>query len=454
MSVPEIFRPRNTMVPLALALAQGLVCAPAAAATEAERITQLEHQLAQSMKLVEQMNQRMQQMEAALARAVPAPASSAANASAAAPVAAAPAPGGALAAKVNDLEQQVSAMANRPEEDHGLDVHGFGDVGFAVAGTGHSSGGNVGALDFYLTPKFGDRVKTLFELNFEVDNEGHEGVDLERIQVGYLVNDALTVWGGRFHTPFGYWNTAFHHGAQLQTSILRPMFLDFEDAGGILPAHTVGLLANGTMRTDGGRLGYDAYVGNAPTIQMGDPATPASGELDPGLLGAGARAATFGINVNYAFRGAADGLSIGVHALTSDVSDNANVVNTTRLLMYGGWAAYLEDGWEVLGELYGFHNKDRTGGSGTHTSHAAYAQVGRQIGSWTPFARYEVTSLDQNDPYFAQQISGQSYKRVAAGVRYDLNPRTAVKLEAQRTRLTDRAVDSYSELRGQLAVRF
>jgi hypothetical protein len=434
-----------------LAVALPLVCGNALAATDAERIDELERKLNESAALVKQLSQRVQELEKGGPRAQAAPAP--APAPVPAPAATAPATD-PLANRVKDLEQQVSALSNQPDTDHGIELHGFADVGFTAAGPGRESGAHLGALDFYLTPRLTDRIKFLFELNFECCDDGAIGTDLERMQIGYTVNDNLTVWAGRFHTPFGYWNTAFHHGAQLQTTILRPKFLDFEDSGGIIPAHTVGLWATGSVKTDGGRLGYDVYGGNAPTIHMEDPAAPGTGQLDPGLAGAGGRAATIGANVYFAFRGAAEGLRVGVHGLSTKVSDNALIPNTTRVTMFGGWLAYLENDWEVLAEEYAFRDSDLSGTSGSHASNAWYAQVGRQFGQWVPYARYEVASLDQADPYFAQQESGQSYKRVVGGVRYDLTPKTALKLEAQRTRLTDRLTGDYTELRGQVAVRF
>jgi len=427
---------------LALLVASG----SALAATDAERIDELERKLEQSVTLIKQLTQRVQQLEGGAART---PAASSAPPAASAQPAADP-----LAGRVKELEQQVASMASQPDNDRGLELHGFADVGFTAAGPGRDSGAHLGALDFYLTPKLTDRIKFLFELNFECCEDGGIGVDLERMQIGYIANDYLTLWAGRFHTPFGYWNTAFHHGAQLQTTILRPKFLDFEDAGGIVPVHTVGLWANGSVKTSSGRFGYDAYVGNAPTIHMEDPAAAGSGELDPGMSRAGARAATVGANIFYAFRGAAEGLRIGVHALTTKVVDTALLPNSTRVRMFGGWLAYLEDNWEVLAEQYTFRNSDLSGTTGRHSSNAWYAQAGYQFGPWTPYARYELASLDQNDAYFAQQESGQSYKRVVGGVRYDLTPKTALKLEVQRTRLTDRDTGDYTELRGQVAVRF
>jgi len=426
---------------LCIALMQVGVGTEAFAATDSERMSDLERRLEQSQAQIQQLSRRLVQLEGA----TPAPKAAAPAASAAS---------AALADKVSELEQKVSAMEHRPEPDRGLEMHGFADVGLAAASKDRPGGFNVGALDFYLTPKFGDRVRGLFEVNFEVDSEGHVGVDVERLQIGYTLADSVTLWAGRFHTPFGYWNTAYHHGAQLQTSILRPMFLDFEDAGGVLPVHTVGLWTNGSTRSEGGRFNYDLYVGNSPSIQMADPTQPGSGTLDPGLAGALNRTATVGANLGYVFRGSLEGLSVGLHGLSSEVVDTLSTPDTTRLVFVGGWMVFQEYDWEVLAEQYSFRNRDLSGGSGTHASNAGYVQIGRQFGAWTPYGRYEITHFDQTDAYFAQQASGQSYRRYAAGLRFDLNPKTAIKVEANRTQLNDRATGSYSELRAQFAIRF
>jgi hypothetical protein len=434
---------RSAACALAWAAAPLLLAQPASAAPDDDRINQLERKLEQSNKLIEQLSERVRQLEAG---------SAAHPARAAAP--AAPAANAALESNLHELEQQVTDMANKPEADHGLDMHGFADVGFAAQRSPNQTGANIGKLDFYLTPNFTDHIKALAELNFECCTGGAIGTDLERLQIGYAQSDALTVWFGRFHTPFGYWNTAFHHGAQLQTTILRPKFLDFEDSGGILPAHTVGIWATGSTRVGEGRFNYDLYAGDAPTINLNDPATAGTGTLDPGLQGAGGRRATFGTNLSYAPNGTLRGLRVGVHALTSEVLDDANTIGKTRVNMFGPWAVYLNDDWEVMVEQYNFRDGDLTGNTGRHASNAGYLQLGRTFSLWTPYARLETASLSQDDAYFAQQESGRSYKRFLGGVRYDLNPKTALKLEIYRTRYPEADVSSYTSVRGQMAVRF
>ena len=429
--------PRLAVLAAALAVA---FAAPAHAQSDPSKMAELERKLEQALQQVLTLSQRVQQLEGAPKAAAPAPAPAAATSD--------------LARRVQSLEQELTAVANRPEEDRGLALHGFADVGYSGGSKSRPVGGYLGSVDFYLTPKFGDRVKSLIELAFEADADGGIATDLERLQVGYTVSDALTLWAGRFHTPYGYWNTAFHHGAQLQNSIWRPVFLEFEDKGGILPAHSVGLWATGGLKLDGGRLNYDLYAGNSPTIDVAQPGVGGTGTLNPNLVGARNRKASLGANVSWSFRGSLEGLTLGAHALTANVADTQATPNSTKMRMLGVWGAYAENDWDIMGEYYGFRNKSASGATGSHSSSASYLQVGRTFNAFTPFVRVERTSLDQNDAYFSEQESGVSYKRVAFGLRYDVNPTAAVKIEGARTRHTDRDQESFSEIRTQFAIRF
>jgi hypothetical protein len=359
------------------------------------------------------------------------------------------------AERIDALEKQVTELeASRPARgDEGLPLHGFADVNVGARNNGGPRGFALGNLDFYLTPRIGDRIKGLIELNFETKSSGELETDLERLQIGYVFSDVATVWAGRFHSPWGYWNTAYHHGQQIQTSVTRPKFLEFEDLGGIIPAHTVGMWATGTMPAGAGKLSYDLFGGNSPRIDL-NAGTPGSGELNPNTAAATNRHASFGFNLGYLFPGALQGLKLGLHGYTATIDDDAVPPDSTRLRFAGGYLVYLENDWEVLGEYYGFNNLDLSGGSDTHRSRAGYLQAGRMFGRWTPYARGEKASLDQTDAYFAQQENGGSYDRWVAGLRFDLDPRAALKLEANHTRFTDRVVSSFNEVRLQWAIRF
>jgi hypothetical protein len=392
----------------------------------------------------------------------------------------------------NQLNQMTSGLVSQSVSAAGLPIHGFMDVGFRDNSQGRAvvnpnvpnpTGFYQGNLSFYLAPHFSDRVLALAEPNFEIDKaDGTVSTDIERLQIGYAFSDAATLWLGRFHTPYGYWNTAFHHGAQLQTSIERPRFLDFEDLGGILPAHTVGVWGTGKVRTGSGRFTYDWYVGNGPKIagvNTGVATVPVNdtdyqtGGLDPNIAGDDNHNALVGFNLGYDFSGVLDGLRLAVHWLQGDINSygdgsstmpyylKPDIQSTTTLNVGGGSLVYLTNEWEIMGEYYGFVDKDKyvassftpPGGANEgnkYKSRAGYLQVGFNIGEWTPYVRFERTILDQNDNYFNTQANGQSYARQALGIRYNIDPKACLKLalmnshfmtEPGRTSLSYRSVN-------------
>ena len=63
--------------------------------------------------------------------------------------------------------------------------------------------------------------------------------DLEHVLLEYGYNDRFNLAIGRNHTAIGYYNLAFRPNSWFQTATGRPFL--FEDEGGILPTHNVGL---------------------------------------------------------------------------------------------------------------------------------------------------------------------------------------------------------------------
>jgi hypothetical protein len=407
-------------------------CTPARADEQSQRIQQLEQRLARSLQLIDKLSARVDELERAARPAAQA------QSAASSPAATWGDPTKSIAAlqeSVNQIAEGLSKNAN----DTGIPVHGFVDVG-----AGWSSGADptrlrgfhAGSLDLYLTPQIGTRVKSLIELVVEFD-QGGGSIDMERVQIGYTFSDALTLWGGRFHSPFGLWNTSFHHGANLQTSISRPKFIDFEDGGGLIPAHSVGVWADGKVGLGPGRLIYDAYVANGPSIR--------EQRLDPNTFTDDNADKMVGFNLGYAPHGALSGLTAGLHGFRTHVGEyNLGDVlrGTTRLRMLGAYLSYDTQEWEVFGEYYRFRNTDASGGPGL-VSNAGFLHVGRTFGALTPFARYERASLDPRDNYFRSLRTGRSFTHVVLGARYALDANSSLKLELRRSR--EAAVSQYDE---------
>jgi hypothetical protein len=426
------------------------------ASSQADAMAEMQKKLDQSMQAIQALTKRVSELESQLAAGKTGTAASATTPPAPAPAAAPAAPvqpvvdNSRLEAAEQKLEQLERENASRSSDDTGLPLHGFADVGVGTRNPINPDlrGFFVGNLDFYMTPHLGDRTRALFELNTEVGTDGGVSVDLERAQIGYQFSDQATVWLGRFHTPYGYVNTALHHGAWVNNTLRRPKFLQFEDNGGIMPAHTVGLWTTGAVRTGGGRVLYDAYIGNAQHIVDGTLDMQNAGTSNGQLMGGG--------RLGYQFNdGAAEGLMLGLHALTARVMDEP-FNNTVRLLTYGAYAVYDTDQWENIAELYLYDNEDQTFGTGTHHSTAGFIQFGYRTPWGMPYARYERASLSQADPYFYEQTSGNSYWRGALGVRFDIDLKSAIKLELSDTgqSQTNRDTYQYGEGLVQYAIRF
>ena len=299
------------------------------------------------------------------------------------------------APSLTSLQEQVDQIndgLNHRGFDLGLPLHGFADVQTATSSRQDPlrlRGFNAGTLDLYLTPQLGDRVRSLVEIAFEYDPGGKGSqADMERLQLGYSINDELTLWMGRFHTPFGLWNTYFHHGANLQTSIYRPQFLDFEDRGGIIPAHSVGIWASGKTPAGPGKLTYDAYLSNGPSVR--------DRSLDFNPFTDDTANKMVGFNLGYQPSGGLHGWTAGVHGFASNVTSftPADVaINVARLRMAGAYAGYDNDDWEAFAEFYGFFDRNNSDNS-QHRSNVGFVHVGRTFGSLTPYVRYERASID------------------------------------------------------------
>lgn len=422
------------------------------------KIAELEKKLEKSLAIIEQLSGRVAQLEgssSASAKAVAASTEAKTKADEVAKVSAQTAQEQMV--RLDQLEKNIINVSevSAKKRELGLPLHGFADVGFVRTSKdidNRKSGFALGNLDFYMTPEFGDRIKSLFELTFEFNEKGESvATDLERLQIGYTFSDELTLWAGRVHTPYGYWNTAFHHGAQLQPSILRPKMIAFEDQGGILPAHTVGMMASGATKLNGGRLEYDVIVGNGSRIvgEAGDMNLDFNAGKDDNSNKA------IGANVRYRFNGDLDGLTLGVNTLNQEVAQEGSN-NRTKFNMMGAFASIDSDNWEVIGEYYRFNNKDLSGNTGSHNSWAGFAHAGYRFGdALMPYVRYEKAVLDQTDLYFAALASGRSYNRQILGLRYNISPTSALKFEfGQTAEQRGTGEFKYNEARAQFSVRF
>ena len=373
---------------------------------------------------------------------------------------------------------------------NGIPIHGFADVDWGESSTTmprgqQMDGARVGLLDLFLAPQLEGNVKMLVELVLEPAwSTGSEGLDAERFQLGYTFSDYATLWAGRFHTPIGYWNTAYHHGPELQPTIARPMFIDFEDHAGTLPIHSVGFwLTGGVKLSDGYKLTYDAWTTNGNRFTGGQVdengdllpgITNSSGTLDMNLLGKDSNAMGYGANLGLNFGGALDGLRMGfdyfsdpIHTYVSCTSVvNACPVSGTfmnaamQFTDLGPYLAYENHNILLIGEFHSILDYSiGTQSSGHYNSTAGYVHFGYTfLPLATAYVQYEKADFNQNDPYFKYALFGQAYSLQLVGLRYQLTQNTVGKLEysyVNYNSVNTAVTDSYGQqVKAQYAVAF
>jgi hypothetical protein len=332
-----------------------------------------------------------------------------------------------------------------------FEFKGFGDVTYAdntsnrpVDPTNNQDRNSIsgrfalGTLDLYLSEPITDRLEVLAEIAIEPDRlSGEMGIDLERFQIGYVVNDALKIRAGRFHIILGYWNTAFHHGSQIQTSIDRPVFLRFEDGGGILPVHAVGLWVEGRYRLPVMLVHYGAMFTNGSKIMGAEPPGPGTlgGTLDMNnnMDNSPNKQITFQVRVSPSFL---PNLAVGVSGNFSKVQgidpvNPADVMEVSQQI-YSADIEFINRYVEFLSEYYAIRDKDELGSTGTNTSAAYYAQLAVTISDqFVPYARFERMSIRENDPYFNMNtgLGTTDEKKYLVGLRYNLTENSSLKGE-------------------------
>ncbi len=345
--------------------------------------------------------------------------------------------------------------ASRPAA--AFELHGFADVSYSQDlhddATPEENNGAfaLGPIDFYVAESLGPRVDVLVELAFEFGI-----VDLERLQIGYLFSDALKVYAGRFHTSLGYWNTAYHHGAFLHATIRRPFFVNFEDEGGILPVHSVGLLLSGRQFLGVGELSYAALVGNGSSIMVEDD----SYVLDPNNESDSNKNKAVGLKAAFSPNGLT-GWTLGASAYSSRVLNEASIdpvidpssplmLDVTQTIL-GADVTFLNGTYEFIAEYFLVRDKDAVGTT-TTDNHLYYVQLGREFADRaTPYVRHEQMSLDETDPYM-DALSAIDKRIETAGVRVRVGDQSVLKFEGRF--ITDDGSDSHQEYGAQWAFAF
>jgi hypothetical protein len=316
-----------------------------------------------------------------------------------------------------------------------LRIRGFGDI--TLHGDDHpgdKTSFTLGQLDLFVTSDISERFKFLSEVVFEggPDNiygvrSGENnvfGVDVERLLLQYSQNDYFQLAVGRYHTAIGYYNTAFHHSTWFQTTTDRPLLFEFEDRGGILPIHNVGVSASGIIPSGPLGLHYVAEVGNGRESRSPLSEEPVQNINDE--------------NSHKAFNLALFSRPEGVRGLQTGFSFYHDLLTPAGATPVGEniFAAHVvfdRSGFEWLNEaLLIRHAPQAT--SRVFNTPGFYTQVSKQFGAFRPYFRYQYVNAANSEPIFpdVRLRAGPSL-----GIRYDASDFVALKLQYDYTVLRD-----------------
>jgi hypothetical protein len=305
-----------------------------------------------------------------------------------------------------------------------LKISGFSDLNFSASGQrGVRSGFNEGQFILHLSSALSPRVNYFGEISMTARTDAGIGspapagfnVEVERSIIRFDQSDHLKLSFGRYHTPISYWNTAFHHGSWLQTTVARPEMVQF--GGSFIPIHFVGALAEGATSAGGLNLNYNAGLGNGRSTVI-------------------SRSGDFGdINNNRAWLATAFvkpdrlyGLQVGGSVYRDKLTPTGKP--ETREWIESAHLVWNKENPEVIAEFFNVNHRS-VGSRVTSNSQAWYAQIGYRLPFaerlWKPYYRFEYIHVPAADAIFRGVLSNLAGSVV--GLRYDASSYAAFKFE-------------------------
>jgi hypothetical protein len=432
-------RQRFTVLALLLipAYAGAQTSTPSSSAPTQETITELVEQIKQLQQQDRDLQERIRILEAKPAPAAPPTDADAGSAP--------PAP--------NPTEQAPTPAPPPAPRDwhdvHGIDWRGFGELDYQVLsqrqpelGTGGfvpGSQGNFYTGDFglFLTSRLTNRFSVLSEISFEEQDAQSYKVELRRMLLKFDANDHLKMSFGRYQTNIGYYNWAFRSAAWLQTTVDRPLVMEYASDGGLLPTQAIGVSLTGIIPSGKLGLNYVAEYGSSDTIR---PDINGDGEVTDENNGNH-------VNVGLFLRpDAVRGLQIGTSYYHDKISNNTLDAVSGALVppppgtpglsarfgqtIVNGYVVYVAHGIEFLNEGFLIRDAPLHFAYPASDTPAFYSQFSKQIGHVRPFLRFQYVNASPNNLIYDDV--GLRYGP-SFGARYDLNDYVAFKAQLDHT---------------------
>lgn len=312
-----------------------------------------------------------------------------------------------------------------------LHIRGFGNLDFSATDQPKTNSGfNMGQFILHLASPISPKVNVFGEVSFTAQSTGYS-LDLERSLIRYDYNDYFKLSFGRYHTPINYWNTTYHHGLWLQTTISRPEMIRF--GGRFQPVHFVGIQVEGDIPSGPVGLGYVAGVGNGRAGNIARPGDNGDVNNNRAVV-----ASIFSRPRRW------NALQIGGAVYHDKITPLPELPGNPS---FKEWITSAHLVWsretpEFISEFAAVRHRNELT-SALYISRAVYAQVAYRLPGpahkLKPYYRFEFSNIAGNDPLFAVSdpaVAVRDLNGSTAGLRYDIINLAAFKAEYRRVRRT------------------
>lgn len=316
---------------------------------------------------------------------------------------------------------------------YGFEMRGFADIDYEWSPSDKASESlqngafAVGQLDLFSSHSLTNHLDALMEVVIEASG-GETEIDPERIEIGYSFGDWLDLRLGRFHLPMGYYNNMFHHGRILDATIHRPLIIEFEDEGGIIPGHGVGLWARGSIQDTPAVIKYSIGLVNGQKINTDKK------ELEINIGADDNKNKAIFANLAVELE---NGFGFGTSAYSAKVNGYSVAGGTTAVIdanqLIAGFNIYYDVlPLNIMFELYSMLDKDvLVSPSIDYTAAGYFIQAAYEFGQkYRPYIRYDNITPQSNDPYIGSISGTDDTFAFTYGLRYNIAAESCIKAES------------------------
>jgi len=330
--------------------------------------------------------------------------------------------------EVKAVQSQVSKVAKEQSAVPDSEVHlaGYGHVGYADRQDANGAFGEV-AFNPIFHYQYKDLLMFETELEIVANEEGEAEFGLEYANMNLFANDYLTVFGGKFLSPVGFFIQNLHP-AWINKFPTKPP--GFQEESGAAPISDIGLGIKGGFPVGSrAKANYTFYVGNGPRLELNGAGDEIESVVAKGGTTDPSNSKFFGGRLGLIpFPGLEVGVSGGTSKVVVDPGGGAPVEPRRSYSVAGADFAFKHKGLDLRGEYIGQKVGDLATSVAPQggTWKARYLQAAYRVPGtkWEPVLRYGKFTSPHEDQSVRQWGLGLDYwfaPNVVGKVAYEFN---------------------------------